>query len=509
MMAAQATQPGIHLSLLLEDYLVVEPSQDVLVTGLTLDSREVRAGSLFLACSGNSQHGMNFFDKAVQAGAAAIVYEPTREWDQPRVDALSAGLSIPVIPLSGLSIQVSRIAGHFYNHPSENLYLVGVTGTNGKTSCTQYLAQAFSPDLHCAVIGTLGSGFHGEMEVGTHTTPDPVALQSRLAVLKVQGAEAVAMEVSSHALDQGRAEDLKFDVALLTNLSRDHLDYHGSMAQYAASKARLFSMPGLKAAVLNLDDPFGRQMLEQLPGTVEPVCYGLESHVQGASANWLVAESVQADSKGLHLRIRSSWGEGEINSSLLGRFNASNLLGVLGVLLYQGVPFTAALQRLSVLQTAPGRMEPFGGEALPLVVVDFAHTPDALEHALSALRGHAGGELVCVFGCGGDRDQGKRPQMGAIAARLADRVVVTDDNPRSEDGDAIVAQILAGMSDTSRVRVERNRAHAIESAVASSVAGDVILVAGKGHETYQQVGDLRLPFSDREKVVQVLAEVNA
>lgn len=506
-MAAIRLQEGMTLSELLGGIASVSASSDRHIESLAIDSRLVATGSLFLACSGSARHGLEFLSQALSAGAVAVVCEPDEQWSAEHIEQLAAETQVPLLQVEGLSRQVSRIAGRFYDHPSAGFPLVGITGTNGKTSCSQFLAQALAPDLRCAVIGTLGNGFLGDLKPGIHTTPDPVELQSVLAEVKKEGADLVAMEVSSHALDQGRAEDLRFDIAVLTNLSRDHLDYHGTMASYEAAKRRLFFMPGLGCAVLNMDDAFGRSLAAELPSGLRRIGYAIEAKDEDGLDEWIFVDEIHSGVEGMRISVRSSWGDGVLNTSLLGRFNVSNLLAVLGVLLERGEGLEKALARLSCVETAPGRMEHFGGGEQPLVVVDFAHTPDALEHALVALRPHAKGELSVVFGCGGDRDRGKRAGMGAVAERLADRVWVTDDNPRSEDGDGIIKDILNGVSRPETVVVQRDRAEAIADAINRASPGDLVLVAGKGHEAYQQVGDLKLPFSDSEQVLKSLGVV--
>jgi UDP-N-acetylmuramoyl-L-alanyl-D-glutamate--2,6-diaminopimelate ligase len=335
-----------------------------------------------------------------------------------------------------------------------------------------------------------------------------VELQAALADLRSRGAQAVALEVSSHALDQGRAAAVHFDTAILTNLSRDHLDFHGTMAEYAASKQRLFQQPGLRCAVLNLDDPFGWELLSKLPKAVKALVYGLSQPQQVLPekvVGWLWATEITPTGEGMQIRLQSSWGEGAFTSPLLGRFNVSNQLAVLAVLLERGMAMDEALKRLASLRTVPGRMERFGGGDQPLVVVDYAHTPDALEQAITALRPHTKGRLICLFGCGGERDRGKRPLMGAIAEKLCDRVILSDDNPRGEDGRLIIDEILEGISDPERILIEPNRGSAIRRAILEAGADDLVLISGKGHEDYQQYGDLRVPFSDREQVQAVLA----
>lgn len=508
MMQTAQISSGVRLGLLLDGLTEVGALEGLEVTSLALDSRKVCKGSLFLACSGSSSHGLAYLSQALQNGAAAVAWEPDQNWTVDALRSMALPASVALLPVTDLGGRVSQIAGRFYGHPGREMLLIGITGTNGKTSCTQYIARAMAPTRRCGTIGTLGIGFADALREGTHTTPDPVALQSALAELKRAGADAVAMEVSSHALDQGRVAALEFDVAVFTNLSRDHLDYHASFSAYGEAKRRLFQMPGLKAWVINLDDAFGQALLRDVPRDVITIGYG-----QGADRSYnnrvmytVWASSVQSDDAGMRIDLETSWGNGRINTRLLGRFNVSNLLAVAAVLLQQEIPLVDVLDRMAHLSTVPGRMEHIGGNGQPLVIVDYAHTPDALEHVLGASRAHTRGRLFCVFGCGGDRDTGKRPEMAAISEALADRVIVTDDNPRSEDGDNIVADILKGMKAPERVRVERNRGRAIRLAIREAEAGDVVLVAGKGHENYQQVGAMRLPFDDREQVRLALAE---
>lgn len=493
---------------LLTGITATEVATDCVVNSITLDSRKVKPECLFLACSGGDQHGLDYIKQALESGAAAVVYELDANWDKQKIEQLGHDGSIPLIEVPGLSKQASKIAGRFYGYPSHQMGVTGVTGTNGKTSSAIFLAQAMGEDGKCGVVGTIGNGFPGELKTSTHTTPDPIELQRLLSELHQQGAVSISMEVSSHALEQGRVEDVHFDVVVFTNLSRDHLDYHGSMEAYGESKLRLFKMPGIRCAVINLDDDFGRQILDKLPAGVLALGYGLtkQDEVPERLDGWAWAQDIKQDIHGMSVHIQTSRGDGELKTGLLGRFNVSNLLAVLNVLLSKGVALDAALERISHLKTVPGRMERFGGNDKPLVVVDYAHTPDALKHALEAARAHTGAHMVCVFGCGGDRDTGKRPEMGAIAERLADRVILTDDNPRTEDGDWIITDILKGMENPSEVLVERDRATAIRKAVAESAAGDLVMVCGKGHEDYQLVGDQRLDFSDSEHVQQALEE---
>ncbi len=497
-----------RLSDLLEGFARVPSEADVMIGGIDLDSRRLGAGGLFLACRGSAAHGLDFAKGACARGAAAIAAEPGARWNLPAMAALAMRLGVPVIPVPDLGRKASALADRFFGQPSAAMEVIGVTGTNGKTSVTHYLAQALGAELKCGIIGTLGVGFPGELAESTHTTPDPVALQETLGMLRLGGARALAMEVSSHALAQGRAAGVRFSCAVFTNLSRDHLDYHGDMGSYAAAKRQLFGMPELRWAVLNLDDPLSAEIAEDLAPGVKVAYYSAQPEARRPAKCdlWVRASAVTPGPAGLYLKLATSAGMGEVNVDLLGFFNASNLLAVLTVMLSRGLPLERALRELAGVRTVPGRMERFGGDGQPLVVVDYAHTPDALEQALRNLREHVRGRIHSVVGCGGERDRGKRPLMGAIVERLSDRVILTDDNPRGEDGDAIVRDILAGMEEPAAVCVERQRALAIRLAIAKAAEQDLVLIAGKGHETTQDMGDLKVHFSDGAQVLQVLQE---
>jgi UDP-N-acetylmuramoyl-L-alanyl-D-glutamate--2,6-diaminopimelate ligase len=510
MMAERTRQPAMPLGDLLAGLAPGVGETGPLITGMSLDSRQIRPGWLFLACSGDRSHGLDFADDARARGAAAIVAEPDERWDESRMATLARGLRLPIVPLARLRRRASALADRYFGEPSAALSVFGVTGTNGKTSVTHYLAQALNRECPCAVIGTVGIGFPEELAPASLTTPDPVSLQQTLAWLRERGAGAVAMEVSSHALEQGRADGVRFSHAVFTNLSRDHLDYHGDMDAYAKAKRELFRMPGLRWAVINLDEPVGADIIGDLDPGVALACYSLaeEAPLPDSCRLWVRTREILPGPAGLRLDIETSLGSGLVEVGLIGRFNAANLLSVLAVLLSRDMPLDQALHALARVRGVPGRMERFGGGDLPTVVVDYAHTPDALRQALANLREHTAGRLICVFGCGGERDPGKRPLMGAVAERLSDRVFLTDDNPRGEDGDAIIEQILSGLSDPSAVRVERRRGLAIRAAVASAARDDLILVAGKGHETVQDLGELKVHFSDRAQVQQVLGELS-
>jgi UDP-N-acetylmuramoyl-L-alanyl-D-glutamate--2,6-diaminopimelate ligase len=467
---------------------------DLAVTGVEMDSRRIQRGQLFLACKGHAKHGLAFLHEAIERGAAAVAWEPTADQAPPRTQ-------VPAIAVESLSARAGEIAARFWGHPSSRLFTVGITGTDGKTSTAHLVAQALEQlDEPCAYVGTLGAGRVGKLDLTTHTTPDPIELQRLLAGAVHEGLRCAAMEVSSHALDQDRVSGVEFDVGVLTNIGRDHLDYHGDVERYAAAKHRLFVRPGLEAVVLNRDDAYGRAWAAELGGRAECIVYGLDQngtpvqrHVLGRNLN------LHAD--GLDFEVASTWGRAQLHSRLLGRFNAYNLLAALATLLVKGVELGRAVEALGKATTVPGRIEGFRGpNAAPLVVVDYAHTPQALEQVLTALRAHTRGKLYCVFGCGGDRDRGKRPLMGAAAVKQADIVVVTDDNPRSEQPETIARDIVAGMPAGHAARVIHDRATAITMAVREASRDDVVLIAGKGHESTQIYGGESRSFSDRDFV---------
>jgi UDP-N-acetylmuramoyl-L-alanyl-D-glutamate--2,6-diaminopimelate ligase len=459
-------------------------AQGAMIEALASDSRRCGPGVAFLAYPGEKDDGRAHIGDAIRRGAAAVLWEADgfawrHEW------------RVPNVAVRDLKQHAGSLAHEFYGRPSEALWVCGVTGTNGKTSCSQWIAAALAArGTRTAVIGTLGAGFPGALNEALNTTPDALETHRLMKAFLVQGANAVSMEVSSHGLVQGRVQGIAFDCALFTNLSHDHLDYHGSMAAYAQAKEKLFDMPGLGAAVLNLDDVMGVRLARRLEGRgVRVIGYSLTGARN--SAEYLAATRVTSGA----MHVDSSWGPADARVNQLGRFNMANALGVAGCLIAHGVPFEEAVRLLEKLPAVPGRMQRVGER--PLVVIDYAHTPDALEKVLQALRPVAaqrGGKLVAVFGAGGDRDPAKRPLMGEVVSRLADRAVVTSDNPRSEAPLAIIAQIEAGIE--GRHEVEPDRARAIEAAIAGARDEDVVLIAGKGHENYQEIAGRRLPFSD-------------
>ncbi len=484
------------LSDLLRAYADV--ASPVAVSGVEMDSRRIQAGHLFLACRGVSHHGLAHLDQATQRGAAAVAWEPG-------ADQAAPVTKIPSFAVESLSSRAGEIAARYWGHPSSRMFTVGVTGTDGKTSTTHLVAQALEKlGERCAYVGTLGHGWIRQLDVTSHTTPDPVQLQRLLAASAEQGARSAAMEVSSHALHQDRVSGVEFDVAVLTNIGRDHLDYHGDIASYAAAKHRLFLRPELAAVVLNRDDAYGRAWAHEIEHGPECIVYGLD-HGPIPGQRHVIGRDLRLHADGLDFDVVSSWGRQRLTSPLLGRFNAYNLLAALSVLLTKGVALEHAVKALSQATTVPGRIEGFRGPAAaPLVVVDYAHTPQAVEQVLTALRAHTAGKLTCVFGCGGDRDRGKRPLMAAAAARNADLVVITDDNPRSEKPEAITAEIQAGLPAGYPARVLHDRATAINTAVREAGKDDVVLIAGKGHETTQTYGADVRAFSDRDFVKKLV-----
>jgi len=468
----------------------------VTVTNLVNDSRLVKVGDTFLAYPGEHLDGRQFIPQAIAQGANAIVWEAQDYlWDP--------AWQVPNLPVPQLRSKVGEFASEVYGRPTRKLCVIGITGTNGKTSCSHWLAQALSQaGRPAAIIGTLGNGFPERLEASPNTTPDPIVLQKSLQSYVQQGATCAAMEVSSHALDQGRVNGVHFEVALFTNLSRDHLDYHGDMKRYASAKSALFTWPELHKAVINGDDPYGQELRQKAEAQgVTVISYGFDrGEVRGSN--------LRVGPQGLAFDVATPWGEARLESSVLGRFNAHNLLAVLATLLVGGITFEQAMISVQHVHPVPGRMQQIRLPGKPLVVVDYAHTPDALEKVLITLREitgeskSSGAQLICVFGCGGQRDKGKRPLMGDVAARLADAAVVTSDNPRNEDPRAIINDIITGMAEN--YHVQEDRAAAIDYAIAHAQPADVVLIAGKGHEDYQEIKGVKLPFSDVEVALRAL-----
>jgi UDP-N-acetylmuramoyl-L-alanyl-D-glutamate--2,6-diaminopimelate ligase len=457
-----------------------EPVADVMISGVSDDSRSVAPGDLFIAVAGAASDGHAHAAVAVAAGAVAVLAErPLPE------------LSVPVLVVDDLKRRRGRIAARLYGNPAAELALVGITGTNGKTSIASYVAElAERLDPPAGYIGTIGWGRPGALEASSLTTESAIVIQRRLAALRDAGCRWVAMEVSSHALDQDRVAGCEFDYAVFSNLSRDHLDYHGDLVRYGEAKARLFRMPGLKAIVVNTDDALGRRLAEAAAPGVDVIGYGVAAP---AALGW---EDLEFHAGGVRGRLHTPWGDSAFELPLYGSFSVANAAAALAVLCHAGHELTEVVAGLAGLRSVPGRMEFFPGR--PTIVVDYAHTPDALDKVLDALRPHVAGRLVCVCGCGGDRDRGKRPLMAQAAVQHADRVWLTSDNPRSEDPDAIIGEMLAGLDAGAGVMVDADRASAVRRAVCEAGPEDLVLVAGKGHEEYQEIAGRRLPFSDRE-----------
>ncbi|MEK6789575.1 MAG: UDP-N-acetylmuramoyl-L-alanyl-D-glutamate--2,6-diaminopimelate ligase [Pseudomonadota bacterium] len=463
----------------------------VAVPALVSDSRRVQAGSVFVALAALHHDARSHIPAAVAAGAGAVLAEAGGDW----LAHTKVG-SVPVLVVPDLTQRLGQFAARFHDQPAQDMTVLAVTGTNGKTSIANLIAgAALELGQRSAVIGTLGNGFYGELAASQFTTPDPLQLQGLLAGFRDQGARLVAMEASSHGLEQGRMVGTPIHTALFTNLTRDHLDYHGDMASYAAAKGRLFSWPGLKAAVINADDAQGALYQQQLAAGVRCLRYSLHADSDAE----IVAESVQPSLDGLLLQVRTPWGRVALKSALLGRFNASNLLAVLGGLLTLGYDLEQSARALAAVQPVAGRMQCLRQGQSPLAVVDYAHTPDALEQALKAALEHTEGKLWCVFGCGGGRDTGKRSEMGRIAAALADVLVLTTDNPREEAPESILHDIQQGLNGRPATIIV-DRAEAIAYALKNAAADDVVLIAGKGHETYQEIMGVRYPFNDVEQV---------
>ncbi len=474
----------------------------VRVSGVQLDSRLVKPGDLFFACFGKNHDARDYIDAAIERGAVAVLAHAGGPWQ-----GVSVRQGVVVVAIADLSARTGEIVSRFFDEPSAAMTMFGVTGTNGKTSCTQFIAQVLnSMKRHCGVIGTLGIGIPPELSESSYTTPDPVQVHSALADMRFSGADSVAMEVSSQGLHQHRVNGVKFDIAVFTNLTRDHLDYHGSMEEYADTKRKLFMFESLSSAVVNIDDPFASQLLNALAPHVKSYTYSV-----GNSQADVYALKLERNREGFKARVHTPFGDGDLQGSLLGTFNFSNLMAVLTSLLASESSRTdfdidVLFDHLARVSAVSGRMEMIGDESADVtVVVDYAHTPDALRVALQALREHFTGRIWCVFGCGGNRDQGKRPLMAEMAEQFADILVVTDDNPRKEDADEIVRQIVLGVDDKSKLTVQRDRAQAIEFAISNAGVGDVVLLAGKGHENYQDVNGQKMVFSDVKQARLALA----
>jgi len=479
------------LSELLVNIAVIK--EDIEFSDITLDSRNIKKGDVFFAVAGNFQHGMQYAESVIAQGAVAIIYDPAKSGS-----ALASQVQFePLITVEALTEKLGELASRFYSLPTNDLNVIGITGTNGKTSCTQFLAQMMDST---AVIGTLGWGGYNDMHATKNTTPDAVELQKILASFVKQEIQNVAMEVSSHGLQQGRVNAVNFTTAVFNNLTRDHLDYHGSMQAYFQAKCRLFKWPSLKYAVLNADDDYAKQIELELDKSVQVLKYSLQ---QDSDAD-LLAQNIKYTANGICCELLWNKQKVVLDVSLLGEFNLQNILAAIAVLLVQGHSLENSAVAANKVKPVIGRMECFKAKNDALIVVDYAHTPDALSKVLSTLKQHCQRQLSVVFGCGGNRDSGKRKLMGQVAERLADRVIVTDDNPRFEESQSIIDDIVGELA-TQKISCIADRKLAIQSAIEAIKFGDIILIAGKGHEEYQEIKGVKTVFSDRALVQELIA----
>lgn len=502
MMEAINQQAGIPLDVLLEglvDPVALLQYGDVLVSGLINDSRKVNEGDMFIACQGLSTHGLLYAKEAVKKGAAIVLWDDDCENCADIIQEISE--QAVCLHCEGLKMMAGKIADRFYQSPSSTLNMIGVTGTDGKTSITHFIAQCLDEKAErCAILGTLGNGFPDELNPAGLTTADALNVHQSLAMMRDAGATHAVMEVSSHGLDQGRINAVSFDTAVFSNFSQDHLDYHNTLEDYAAAKRKLFFMPGLRVAIINLDDAFGRELAQECKQHLCVWGYSTRSDVSALEhyANFIVhARTVERIENGFHLTVKTPKGSSSFNVGLLGSFNVSNVLATLTTLLVSNVDFDKAIKRLGNIHPVTGRMEEIVVTEKPVVIVDFAHTPKGLESACKAVREHFQGQVWCVFGCGGNRDQAKRPLMARAVERYADNVIVTSDNPRHEDPQKIIDEIMEGFISKDNVITLVDRKQAIAYAISHADKNDVVLLAGKGHESSQIVGNTHIAFDDR------------
>ena len=502
----------LSLENLLDGFMVDVTDSKVSISGIAIDSRLVKSGDCFVALKGAQTDGVSYIEQAIVAGAVAVLVD---ELSEVAIDQDS--LSVPIIRINNLAYRLSEIAGRFYNNPSHDMDVVAFTGTNGKTTCSLLYAQLLAKALvlgkqqKSSYIGTTGYGvaepqssntsnniFQAKRSGDTQlTTPDAVSVQRIMAELANNGSQSVALEASSHSLVQHRLQSIEIDTAVFTNLSRDHLDYHKDLQSYAAAKASLFEIPSVQTAIVNIDDSVGVEIVANLQPALQLVTFSLEN--QAAD---IYCSQIELDASGIRAQLVTPWGAGEIISSLIGGFNLSNLLAVIAAACVRGVTLENCLQILPELQAAPGRMQSVSINAEPRVIVDYAHTPDALEKALQAIKPYCLGQLWLVFGCGGNRDTGKRIAMGKIADQYADKIIITNDNPRFELPEQIAEQIIQGIDGD--VRVELDRRRAISTSIIQAESQDIVLIAGKGHEDYQIIGDSKFPFSDQQEALIAL-----
>lgn len=489
----------MQLKELLSPWVNIPSESDKKITHLSLDSREIFPGGLFMALAGTQRNGNFFISEAIEKGAVAILF------NDEKVSIQTDFKNTLKIGLPSLKERYAEISARFWNRPSQSLITYGVTGTNGKTSCTHFIASLLSQlGERAGVIGTLGTGVIGSLKPSLHTTPNGIEIQACLAQMREQKIKHVAIEVSSHGLEQHRVDSVEFKSGLLTNISHDHLDYHKNFEAYVEVKQQLFTKFNLAHTLLNMNDFYGERWLNTWQDKPGLVAYGIGRPRLDLKTNFLVATELVCNQEGSWARLESSWGKGELNTQLLGAFNISNILAAVSALLAEGWPFKKVLEAIPHLSPVSGRMQLFRTQGQPSIVIDYAHTPDALEKVLLNLKRFNPLKLWCVFGCGGNRDTMKRPKMGAAVSRYADEFIITDDNSRDEDPRKIVQEIISGIPQGKSYQVIHDRRLAIEAAIRSAQSKDIILIAGKGHESYQEAGGKRYYFNDSEVVKQCL-----
>lgn len=503
-------QNEVALDFLLEGFIddaLVEQCRDITINALVQDNRKARSGNLFIAHQGYNTHGLLYAQDAVAKGVSVVLWDGDLENRSEILDSISN--KVLCIHCEGLKYKVGPIASRYYEQPSLSLNTIGVTGTDGKTSIAHFLAQCLDAyDVHCGVLGTLGNGFINDLHPTGLTTVDALLVQKTLSDIQKAGAKHVVMEVSSHGLDQGRVNGVAFTTAVFSNMASDHLDYHGTLDNYAAAKRRLFYTPGLGAAVINLDDDYGLELAKEVRDHVCVWGYSLKKDVseyKGCADYFVNAQEIKPFERGYHLSVSTPKGEACFDIPLLGRFNVSNALAVLATLLVSQFSLENAVNSLSAIRSVDGRVEIITEPDKPVVVVDYAHTEQGLSAVCRSMHEHFKGDVWCVFGCGGDRDRSKRPLMAKVAEKYADRIIVTTDNPRHEDPQAIIDEVMAGFLSTDHVEAVLDRRQAIDIAITNAQPGDVVLLAGKGHETSQIVGDVHIAFDDRRVAREFLS----
>ena len=503
-------QNEVALDYLLEGFIddaFIEQCRDIMVNAIVLDNRKARSGNLFIAHQGFNTHGLLYAQDAVAKGVSVVLWDGDLDNRNEILDSISN--KVLCIQCHDLKSKVSAIASRYYDQPSLSLNVIGVTGTDGKTSIAHFLAQCLDAyDVHCGVLGTLGNGFINDLHPTGLTTVDALLVQKTLAEIQQAGARHVVMEVSSHGLDQGRVNGVAFTTAVFSNMATDHLDYHGTQDNYLAAKKRLFYTPGLGSAVINLDDESGRNLAKEVRDHVCVWGYSLEKDISAYKdcADYFIhATEIKPFERGCHLSVSTPKGDGCFDIPLLGRFNVSNALAVLSTLLVSQFSFEKAIKSLSAIHSVDGRVEIIAEDDKPVVVVDYAHTEQGLSAVCQSMRDHFSGDVWCVFGCGGDRDRSKRPLMAKVAEKYADKIIVTTDNPRHEDPQSIIDEVLTGFLSLENVEAILDRRQAIDIAISNAQPGDVVLLAGKGHETSQIVGDVHIAFDDRRVARELLA----